>query len=436
VKHGIGGLLVLRWIRAILAACVAAQAWAIDDFERPPIEYSKATPENRVSELARRIETGEVRLAFDDTRGYLDALLPALGVPIESQTLVFSKTSLQRQRISPKRPRAVYFNDDVYVGFCQAGDVLEISVADPKLGTVFYTLDQKAAERPAFLRQTDNCLLCHGSSRTGGVPGHIVRSVFADASGEPILSAGSTMVDHTTPFEKRWGGWYVTGTHGDQKHVGNLVVKLNADPHAIDNASGQNVTDLESFVQTDGYLSPHSDIVALMVLEHQTLVHNRITQANFATRQALDYELMLNKALGEPEGKRLDSTTRRIASAGDDLVEALLMVDEAPLTEPVAGTSGYAERFSRQGPRDSQGRSLRDFDLKTRMFRYPCSYLVYSESFDALPGEMKDYVWQRLWKILSGEDPSEKFAHLSPDDRQAIKEILRDTKPGLPAAWH
>lgn len=420
---------------ALVAVMVAASASAVDDFERPPIEYSKATPDNRVSDLAQRIEAGEFQLAFDEDRGYLASLLAALDVRAESQTLVFSKTSLQRQRISPKRPRAVYFNDDVYVGFCQSGEVLEISVADPKLGTVFYTLDQTNPERPTFLRQTDNCLLCHGSSRTGGVPGHIVRSVFADASGEPILSAGSTMVDHTTPFEKRWGGWYVTGTHGSQKHLGNLVVKTSADPHAIDNVAGQNITELKSLVNTEGYLSPHSDIVALMVLEHQALVHNRITQANFAARQALDYEVMLVKALGESEGKRLDSTTRRIASAGDDLVEALLCVDEAPLTEAVTGTSGYAEWFTRQGPRDAQGRSLREFDMKTRMFRYPCSYLVYSESFEALPVEMRAYVWQRLWAILSGEDDSEKFTHLTPDDRQAIREILRDTKPGLSATW-
>lgn len=425
----------LRSVALATLALASGVAFAVDDFERPPIEYSKATPENRVSDLAQRIEAGAFQLALDEDRGYLESLLAALDVPVESQLLVFSRTSLQRQRISPKRPRAVYFNDDVYVGFCQAGEVIEISVADPKLGTVFYTLDQNDTARPRFSRQTDNCLICHGSSRTGGVPGHVVRSVFADASGEPILSAGSTMVDHTTPFEKRWGGWYVTGTHGNQNHVGNLVVKINVDPHEIDNAAGQNVTDLKGFVSTDGYLSPHSDIVALMVLEHQTLVHNRITQANFATRQALDYERMLAEALGEPEGKRLDSTKRRIASAGDDLVEAILCVDEAPLTEAITGTSGYAEWFSRQGLRDGQGRSLRELDMKTRMFRYPCSYLVYSESFDALPDEMRDYVWQRLWEILSGDDRSEKFAHLSAGDRQAIREILRDTKPGLPKPW-
>ncbi len=418
-----------------VAAIMAAPASAVDDFERPPIEYSRATPENAVAELQEKLDSGECRLAFDRDQGYLASLLKALGVPVESQALVFSKTSLQRQRISPKRPRAVYFSDEAYVGFCQAGEVLEISVADPKLGTVFYTLDQDEAERPRFIRQTDNCLLCHGSSRTGGVPGHIIRSLFVDGAGEPILSAGSTMVDHTTPFEKRWGGWYVTGTHGSQKHAGNLAIRSGADPHEIDNSAGHNVTDLSGLANLDGYLSPHSDIVALMVLEHQGLVHNRLTQANFATRQAIDYEAMLVEALGEPEGKRLDSTIRRIASAGDDLVEALLMVDEAPLTATVTGTSGYAEWFTRQGPRDSQGRSLREFDLNRRLFRYPCSYLIYSQSFDALPEEMKQYVWKRLWSILSGEDQSVQFVHLAAADRQAIREIIRDTKPGLPAYW-
>jgi len=417
----------------VVFGLLAGSALAVDDFERPPIEYSKATPTNRVYQLGQRIAAGEVTLAFDEERGYLASLLSALDVPIESQVLVFSKTSLQRQRISPKRPRAVYFNDDVYVGFCQSGEVLEISAADPQLGTVFYTLEQEQAERPKVTRQTDNCLLCHGSSRTGGVPGHVVRSLFVDGAGEPMLSAGSTMVDHTTPLEKRWGGWYVSGRHGTQKHSGNLAVRGGEDPYAVDNSAGQNVTDLGRLVNLENYLTPHSDIVALMVLEHQTLVHNRITQANFATRQALDYEATLNKALDHPAGTRLDSTTRRIASAGDDLVEAILCVDEAPLTEQLSGTSGYAEWFASQGPRDKKGRALRDFDMQRRMFCYPCSYLVYSESFRALPVEMREYVWERLGKILSGEDSSEKFAHLSAADRQAIKEILRDTMPGLPA---
>ncbi len=269
----------LKLCRVSLAALAifAAAAAAADEFERPPIEYSKSTPDNSVSRLQARLDQGQATLPYAEKSGYLAALLAALEVPVESQTLVFSKTSLQRSRISPRKPRAIYFNDDVYVGFCQSGDVLEISVADPKLGAVFYTLDQHDKETPRLVRQTDNCLLCHSSSRTEGVPGHVVRSLFVDTSGQPIFSAGSYTVDHTTPLEQRWGGWYVTGKHGAQKHLGNLIIQGQDVPREVDNTQGQNVTDLAGRLNVDNYPAPHSDIVALMVLEHQTLVHNRIT---------------------------------------------------------------------------------------------------------------------------------------------------------------
>lgn len=421
----------------VLAACLTAtkSSHSADEFERPPIEYSKTTPDNGVSRLKERIEQGEVSLKYDDEFGYLRSLLTALDVPIESQMLVFSKTSLQRERISAKRPRAIYFNDDIYVGYCQSGEVIEVSTVDPKLGTVFYTVDQSAPEKAHFLRQTDNCLVCHSSSRTDGVPGHLVRSVFAGPSGHPILSAGSYSVDHTTPLEQRWGGWYVTGSHGSQSHLGNLIVRDREVTHPVKNDEGQNVTRLDDRISTGDYLSPHSDIVALMVLEHQVLVHNCITKANFSTRQALYTEAELIGMLGKPEEGHFESTQRRIQYAGDDLVAALLFLDEAKLTEQIKGTSGFAEKFTARAPRDKQGRSLREFDLKSRLFKYPCSYLIYSSAFENLPNEMRDYVWQRLWNVLVKGEDADKFAHLSETDRKNIVEILQATHPKLPAYW-
>ena len=421
----------LRFISTVVLL-MAGSLYADDEFEREPILYSQSTPENRISRLQQRLDQGELILTHDEKKSYLPALLQALDVPVESQMLVFSKTSLQLQRISPRTPRAIYFNDDVYVGFCQSGDVIEISAVDPQLGTVFYTLDQRESEKPLFERRTDNCLVCHSSSRTEGVPGHLVRSLYVDAGGQPLLSAGSRMVDHTTPIEQRWGGWYVTGTHGSQKHLGNLVVRGRDVEEPVDNSAGQNVQELKERLNVDRYVSPHSDIAALMVLEHQVLVHNRIVKAGFDTRQALDYDVMMNRTLGNPEGTRLESTKRRIKSTGDRLVDALLLVNEAKLTEVIKGTSGYAEQFAAAGPHDPQGRSLRELDLTTRLFKHPCSYLIYSEAFDGLPVESRDYVWQRLFDILSGQDQSAKFAHLSQDDRQAILDILRDTKARLP----
>ena len=415
-------------------------ALGADGFDLPPIEYSTATPSNPISQLQARIDSKATSLKFADGTGYLKSVLESLEIPVSSQVLVFSQTSLQRHCISPESPRAIYFNDDVYIGFCRRGEVLEVSTADSRLGTVFYTLNQDGGNqaesaKPRFERQTDHCLQCHHSSRTESVPGHLMRSLFVDPRGQPLYSGGSYTVDHTTPFENRWGGWYVTGTHGSQTHLGNLILTTKEVPQVVDNAAGQNLKDLPKQVDKASYLSPHSDIVALMVLEHQVLVHNRITKANFATRQALLADSEMRKILGETGEKPLDSTTRRIRNAAEDLVEALLMVDEAKLTGPVAGTSGFAEEFAQRGPRDSQGRSLRDFDLNTRLFKYPCSYLIGSQSFRELPAEAREVVWNRLWAVLGLGQDSKSYPHLTAADRAAIVEIIRATHPDLPAPW-
>jgi hypothetical protein len=425
-----------RWgLGVALCLGVALAAVAADDFEREPIRYRAATPENVVSRLQQRLDAGKSKLAFDKDVGYLRSVLRELKVPVSSQMLVFSKTSLQRHRIAPRTPRALYFSDDVYVGYCRNGDVLEVSAVDAKLGAVFYTLEQAADKKPRFVRQTDNCLLCHGSSATKRVPGHVVRSVFPDSRGEPILTAGTHRVDQSTPLEQRWGGWYVTGTHGKQEHLGNLIVTTRRVELPVDNRAGLNVTDLGDRFERPAYLAGHSDIVALMVLEHQADAHNLLTRANFEARQALHMEQELNREMKLPATYRWDSTGVRIKSAGNDLVNYLLFCDEAPLKGKVRGTSSFAADFSKRGPRDGRGRSLRDFDLERRLFKYPCSYLIYSQSFDALPGRMREYVLERIWQVLTGRDKSKDFAHLSAADRKAIREVLVATQPNLPAYW-
>jgi hypothetical protein len=424
---------------SLVTACVVASPAAaqIDGFEREPINYKFAQAENPVAALQKRINDGKVKLAFTEDHGYLPSILKELNVPPSSQVLVFSKTSFQRDRITPKTPRALYFNDDVYVGFCLRGDVLEFSAADTKLGTAFYTLDQTPdpTNRQEFLRQKDNCLTCHASTATGGAPGHLVRSVFTDRYGMPVLTAGTFRTDHTSPFAERWGGWYVTGTHGKQSHMGNWVVENKKNPEEEGNAGGQNVTELKSRFTVANYLTPHSDLVALLVFEHQTQAHNRLAQALITTRQALHYQATLNKELNEPADHKWDSVKRRIESSGDALVKYLLFSGEAKLEGPVAGTSDFAKEFAARGPFDKRGRSLRQFDLKTRLFKYPCSYLIYSKAFTELPPEVKDYTLKRLHAVLTGDDKSDAFAHLSDADRAAVLEILRDTLPDLPAYW-
>jgi hypothetical protein len=425
---------MLRITLTFVVACgfTAPLSAQIDSLDREPINYKTAPTDDAITALQQRIDVGKTKLAFVDDHGYLPAVLKELNVPQSSQVLVFSKTSFQRERITPNTPRALYFNDDVYVGFCLRGDVLEVSTMDPNIGVAFYTLDQEPATRPKFHRQTDNCLICHASSSTGGAPGHVVRSVFPDRLGLPILTAGSFRIDHTSPLKERWGGWYVTGTHGSQTHMGNWIVENKRDPEAEGNAKGQNTTDLKSRFTVANYLTPHSDIVALMVLEHQTECQNRMSRALINTKQAMHYQDTLNRDLGEPVDKKWESTTRQIESAAEQLVKYLLFSGEVKLEAPIAGTSDFAKEFAARGPFDKQGRSLRKFDLKTRLFKYPCSYLIYSRAFTDLPKEIKVHVFKRLNEVLTGKDTSAPFAHLSSTDRKAVLEILRETLPGFP----
>ncbi|MHB8969442.1 MAG: hypothetical protein ACYC3X_00950 [Pirellulaceae bacterium] len=405
------------------------------DYELPPIDYLHAAVHDPVAQLQSRLERGEVQLTFTDGTGYLASVLQALAVPVSSQTLVFSKTSFQQAKISPRRPRALYFNDHVYVGWVQQGDVMEFSAVDPQLGAIFYTLEQQPAAKPRFVRQTQNCLVCHGSSHTEGVPGNFVRSIFPDRLGQPVLSAGTFRTDYTSPLRERWGGWYVTGTHGNQRHMGNVVLKTGSDPSALDVEAGANVVELADRVDVTPYLAPHSDIVALMVLEHQVTVHNRLTAAHFSAQITARDAQIINEALGRDAGLESDSTRRRLAAAAEKVLDVLLFVDEQALTAPIRGTSSFATEFQQRGPVDAHGRSLRELDLQTRLFRYPCSYLIYSEAFDALPAPLRDRVFRRLWEVLTDADSAAKFRHLSSAARRDILAILRSTKPGLPDYW-
>ena len=399
------------------------------------IAYATSTPADRIARLQASIDAGAAALEFDEQRGYLPSLLRALEIPVSSQGLVFSRTSLQVDRIAPWTPRAVYFSDDAYVGWVQDGPIMEIATVDPSLGAVFYTLRQEKAARPHFERQGRTCLQCHDSaSTTGGVPGLIMRSVFPDRYGYVVPSDQGVTTDRT-PLSDRWGGWYVTGNLGSQPHMGNIaapqvgheianpaayLAKLRAEPP-------KSAANLADRFDPSPYLTPHSDAVALMVLAHQASIHNLITAATYEARRGEYDDQMLASSRGA--GAAGDGTRVRIETAGERLVRAMLFVKEAPLAQAITGTSGFAAEFGKQGKRDRKGRSLRDIDLTRRLFRYPLSYLIYAESFDAMPASVKSYVYRRLREVLSGEDTRPEFAHLSPADRDAVREILEDTKP-------
>jgi hypothetical protein len=393
--------------------------------DHPAILYEGPTADP-VGRLAKRLASGQLKLDYAPNGwGYLPALLKELGVSTDSQVLVFSRTSIQVERISPRTPRAIYFNDDVSVGYVQNGEALELTSLDARQGVILYTLDPARSPQPVIARR-DDCLRCHQGPVTLAVPGLLVSSV-QPSTGSGQEHGNAVMTDHRTAFNRRWGGWYVTGTHGAQTHLGNnrgLVDPVH--PGAGSFEGTQNLTDLSPWFDTSRYLVPTSDLVALLVLEHQTRMTNLLIRIGWDGRIAQhDGQLAAQRA-------QLDAEI-------DELVAYMLFGDEAPLREPVAGVSGFSKTFPQRGPRDKQGRSLRDFDLRTRLFRYPLSYMIYSPAFDGLPEFVRDRIYQRLHAILTAQDSGASVGglsvKLSTADRRAILEIVRDTKPGLPAYW-
>jgi hypothetical protein len=354
----------------------------------PSIGYFDANANDAAAKLA----TGNIHLEpRSDGTGYLASLLDYFGINADSQGLVFSKSSSQASKISPRNPRAIYFNDEVAVGYVRGSAAMEVAAIDPVRGPIFYIFAPDQKDKPS-LKRGETCLHCHQGASTLGVPGIFIGSVFPNSEGMPARSK-AIITDHRTPFEDRWGGWYVNAAHGEQRDRANAV--------APDPASPEGLQKLVMKFSPAGYLSPTSDIVALMTFEHQTQMTNFITRLGWKAR------------IGEGS----------IDSDLEALVRYMLFTDEAPLAEPIEGISSFTKTFPERGPRDAQGRSLRDFDLRTRLFRYPLSYMIYSRAFDALPDPVRTRVYRRLRDELAARN------HLD------IIAIVRETKKGLPDFW-
>jgi hypothetical protein len=398
-----------RLLRLVMACGVSVwalsitslgQSGEVDLIDHPAIQYRTKPTRDPITALQQRIDSAAIALSSDGPSGVLRSLLRELDVPLSSQIMVFSKGSVQSARIEANNPRALYFNDSIVVGWVRGG-FIEIAAQDPEQGTVFYTLRSSWVGRPTIAR-SDDCLSCHNTNRTRDVAGLI----------EPM--------GHARPLENRWGGWYVTGSLGSIRHLGNMdMATVLKNPAAVNSAQ---LSSLERQFDVSGYLTPYSDIGALMVFEHQMQMMNRLTRLGWETRVAM-------------HDGRLDAQRTQVRDRVSDVVDYLLFVDEAPIASPIKGTSGFAEAFSNNGPRDSKGRSLKQLDLTTRLLRYPCSYMIYSTQFDRLPPPAKTAVYERMWAILSGAEQDPKYRRLSADARRAIVDILRETKSDLPAVF-
>jgi hypothetical protein len=409
---------------AMATGGVAADSGDPLDLDSPAHRYWNRPLKDPFSVFKARYAEGEVKLDRTSEKAFVSSLLAALGISESSQLLVFSTTSLQLSRISPRNPRAIYFSDDIYLGWVPGGKI-EIASIDPELGCIFYIFDIPDSEstRPLQIERATRCMNCHAGEETGNVPGLSVKSVVPGPRGGSIDSFRINQSGHGIPLSERFGGWHLTGGHELKKHWGNVIGKLwKGELSTKPNPPGENF-------DWSRYPVATSDILAHLLLEHQAGFVNRVVEATYLARafthQSAEADL---EELTAEQIKLLEVHATRI-------IRYSLFADEATL--PPGGIEpdeSFASAFLQKRRPSSDGDALRDLDLSTRLFKFRCSYLVFSPLFQNMPAVLRERVFEKLAAALRPESPGD-YAYLPDEEKAAIRKILKETLPELPVGW-
>jgi len=374
------------------------------------IRYADA---GRCTDPATALARSGDRFAWTPDRGRLDAVLARLQVPSWSQVLVFGKTSLQRDHIGPATPRAIYFDESNYVAWVPGAPEIEVLTVDPRQGARFHAVDQDPAADGAMAPRT-TCLRCHDGPKTRRVPGLLVQSVRTAADGTVVSEHIDFVNGHAAPLPTRWGGWYVTGKGGTPTHRGNVP----APEDSVREPAGNLRDSLEGIVDLSRYRERTSDLVALLVLQHQVGVVNHVVRAGWDVR--VDAMLL---ARGD-----IDTTerSRRIENSAREVAAQILFDDEALLPVPLVEPGAFARRYQAVARKDRRGRSLRELDLHRRLYRRALSPMVHAPAFRALPPPLLDAI---------GRHVRRRLAALPAVEAEGVRAILSDTEPELAARW-
>lgn len=409
--------MLLRLLLPMLLLPWCATVRAESDFEGAPHNYWSRPLTDRFTRFKAELEAGKVKLDTSGELPFLKSMLAALDIPVSSQMLVFSTTSLQLRFISPRNPRALYFNEDVYVGYIP-GARIEIISLDPALGGIFYIFDIPRGDALPRVERSERCMNCHAREDTGNVPSLTVKSVVPGPAGGSTVAYRIGLSGHTIPLKDRFGGWYVTGAPGFTDHWGNTAGRFSEGKlERIPVEPGR-------YYDATRYLAPASDVLPQLLHEHQVGFANRVIDATYRTRTLL--------ALGG--GKLSAAHAAELDEKARALVRYILFADEAAL--PAGGFAGdvaYRAEFAKGRRTGPGGASLKDLDLKTRLLRYRCSYMIYSEVFGGLPAEMRERVDRALVQALNETKPDKDFAYLPVEEKRAIRAILKATLPKAPA---
>jgi hypothetical protein len=399
----------------VCALLLWAGAWAraaeeLRGIYNPLHGYFTQEPNDRFSRLMQEVAAGSKTLDTSSELPFLRSLLAALEVPESSQMLVYSVTSLQKALISPRRPRALYFSDDTYVGFVPDGRV-EVISADPRLGNNFYIFNRIGGGGvPRFVR-SDECVNCHSTAQMGYIPGLVVQSVVPGITGGGERAFRREQSGHGVPLELRFGGWHVTGAGPEfPNRWGNLIIQYrNGTAEEIPNPPGR-------FCDLARYPRPTSDVLPQLLHEHQVGFVDRVLQATYAATELRE------------EGS---AKAAALAELARPVTRYLLFADEAAFPRgSVPGDPDFRRDFAQGSRRAGTGASLRDFDLSTRLFRYRCSYMIYSPAFASMPPDLKAAVLGQMRASLAPGPAAPEYAYLPEAEKRAIGRILGETLPG------
>ena len=398
------------------------QAQSFNEYGKSPHNYWGSKLEDPMSELLKRVRKGEINLDEKSGITLVRRLLEELKISETSQILVFSRTSLQRGAVSPTNPRAIYFNDEVYLGWMPNGRI-EIASSDPEKGFIFF-FQRELSDRKAPLFSRDRvCIQCHAGSATNFLPGPLGRSVFPDSKGRSLKSVDTfELIGHGVPVHERWGGWYVTHAHQDLNHMGNAIaIKENGELKLQRKDSSKGLND---FFNTSNYPVSTSDIEALLIFDHQVQMQFVLIESAYKIRQAIFDSQKVS------DQKKVTNLNVLLKEVTESIVSELLFKEEFPLGGKVVDTSQagkFVTEFKAKGKTDSMGRSLRDLDFQGRLFKYRCSYMIYSKSFSAFPEILKNSVLNRIKEIMTSESPQLGYEYLEVEEKRAIFDILSGT---------
>jgi len=414
-----------RFLTMLMFLAISS-AWAAEtkeprviEFKNPPHSYLEAKPKDRFAELQEKAQKGEVKLDTTNDKAFLTSLLQALNIPVSSQIMVFSASSLQSEIINPRNPRALYFNEDTYIGWVPGG-LVEIIAADPEMGPMFYVFDRLRPGGPVpNVTRSTKCMNCHAGNATRRLPGLIAESLLVSRAGSSLETYRRDVQGHQIPLEDRFGGWHLTGQHNIANNRANVMGIPNNGKNEITSVNPGQFSDLSL------HLLPTSDILPNLTNEHQMGFENRLVYAIYTVRQL------------KSEGKGMLGAAAKaeIEERAQELARYITFADEAKFpAKGIVGDPAYVQDFLRDRKVSKTGLSLKDLDLKTRMFKHRCSYMLYTDTWKAAPKELKERVYYHMALYLR-EQPDAQHAHLPPSERVAIRSILKDTMTDLPAWW-